>query len=60
MTYKIMIHENQHGYGVSMVKYGPLGTLVSGFVLNTFETEIERDTYVREFLKFRHHEVEAL
>lgn len=50
ITLKIMKHgPNQHGWGVSVMKYGPLGTLVGGFVLNTFETKAERDEYAEGF-----------
>ncbi len=50
--FKLMKHTNQHGYGVSLTKYAsddPL-SLETGFVLNTFPTEQQRDEYFAELL----------
>lgn len=51
-SYKLMKHENKFGWGVSLVKYGALDTIVGGFVLNTFPSKEQRDRYAGNFKEF--------
>lgn len=61
MTYRLMTHENQHGFGVSLTKYnGYDGELLNGFVLNTFPTQPERKKYLDELVKITGYEIETL
>lgn len=45
MTLKLLNHEGQHGFGVSLVKYNDQDELLIGFVLIHLKTKEERDEY---------------
>lgn len=60
MSYKLMTHENKYGYGVNLLQFGPLGTLVHGFTLTYFPTEAECEKYVQELTEMTGWELEHL
>jgi hypothetical protein len=60
--YKLLVHQNQHGYGVSLVvtHVGTEDTVGDGFVLRTFPLMASRDDYVRELADVTGWEVDRL
>jgi hypothetical protein len=59
-TYKLMMHDNQFGFGVSLTQYDEAGELRNGFVMNTFDTRGERQKYIAELAEFTGYEIETL
>lgn len=57
--FKLMTHENQHGYGVSLTKYED-GKLEAGFTLKTFDQNHERLKYLSELASMTGFEIERL
>jgi hypothetical protein len=61
VIYRLMTHENQHGFGVSLIQYADDGEeMLNGFVLNTFPSEPERSRYVDELAEITGYEVESI
>lgn len=61
VTFKLITHTNQHGYGVSLMKYDQLtGDLEGGYVLHNFTSKMDRLKFLAEFAPFTGFEIEHL
>lgn len=61
ITFKLMTHENQHGYGVSLTKYDDMtGDMEGAFVLATFASKLDRLHYLAELAPLTGFEIEHL
>jgi hypothetical protein len=60
MSFKLLTHQNQHGFGVSLTKHDAAGNMEDGFVLNSFEHEHDRLKYLSDLAKMTGFEIERL
>jgi hypothetical protein len=56
-TFKLMTHDNQHGFGVSLMTYED-GEFVNGFTLHTMPDAKRRQTYLRDLMDLTGFELE--